>query len=98
MYSLSGGLINHDAPDDAPNPAAESEEELKDTEDEGHAVELLADAGRDHGADSRGERNAVQDKDDHSHGFVLNLHESVLTARWALSFAAAFSHFLFFIT
>ena len=55
------GLVDHDAPDDGPNPATERKEELEDAEDESHAVEFLADASGDHRADAGGEGDAKDD-------------------------------------
>ena len=54
--------------DDAPDVADKDEcqQELEKAHDQSIAVELFAHTGRDHGADTRCEGNAVKDEADNS--------------------------------
>ena len=53
-----------------PTNEKEPEEPLKDSEDEGVAVELFAGARRNHRANSWSERNAVKNEADHGESVV----------------------------
>ena len=52
--------------DDGPNPADdnECEDELEQSEKEGVGVEIISSTGRNHSADTRGERDAIEDEAD----------------------------------
>ena len=51
---------------DGPNPADdnECEDELEQSEKEGVGVEIISSTGRNHSADTRGERDAIEDEAD----------------------------------
>ena len=53
--------------DDGPNPADdnECEDELEQSEKEGVGVEIISSTGRNHSADARGERDAIEDEADY---------------------------------
>ena len=61
--SLFGRVKKPNAMDNTPDPADqnEGEKELKDSEEESCTVEFFTSAGGDHGADTRGEGDAVED-------------------------------------